>query len=286
LRRVARTADGRVREFAYGRGGWVESTAVIRETPRPSPRASEFEAIPAREAATVLDALSGAYHAARLRDAAESSSTGALRWAQLYDGEAPDGTPWFSPARLRIADPARGEELALYLRSGRVVLNSPGDRPDPLAPQRGPVVPTSYRTDGVWVWPEALAYYATSYGVAPPLEFLCHVEERGRIPATVVPMEAMRLAVPMLKNGPPARLRAARYRYRYYSDGAGVLVRAREGDVFEADRLDYDLQWTDTDVLARQRLPQSVHRFAEIPEAEAVRIIQSLVADPHAVSLQ
>lgn len=43
---------------------------------------------------------------------------------------------------------------------------------DRFAPERGPVVPLDVRTDGVWAWSAASAYYLREYGVAPDPELV------------------------------------------------------------------------------------------------------------------
>jgi hypothetical protein len=103
--------------------------------------------------------------------------------------------------RVRVA--VAEDELAALLRPGAPRV-PPGDRrallerlaagaplpgpggylPDLVEPGRGAVVPAGHRTDGRWVWPEALRYYLTEYGVAPPRELVDHLASGGA-PATV-----------------------------------------------------------------------------------------------------
>jgi hypothetical protein len=63
-------------------------------------------------------------------------------------------------ARLAVGAPVRG-------RVDRLA--------DLIEPGRGAAVPGWYRTDGRWVWPEALAYYLVEYGVAPPRALTDHL---------------------------------------------------------------------------------------------------------------
>lgn len=46
---------------------------------------------------------------------------------------------------------------------------------DRLSPHRGAVVPLTVRTDGVWAWSEASAYYLREHGVRPSEELLAHL---------------------------------------------------------------------------------------------------------------
>jgi hypothetical protein len=41
------------------------------------------------------------------------------------------------------------------------------------------VIPLHIHTDGEWVWPESLAYFADRYGFAPDPELLEHIRRRG-----------------------------------------------------------------------------------------------------------
>ncbi|MET7747060.1 hypothetical protein [Micromonospora sp. NPDC005367] len=65
---------------------------------------------------------------------------------------------------------AERRALAERLAAGAAVPGRVERLPDLVEPGRGDVVPGGYRTDGRWVWPEALGYYLTEYGVAPPRE--------------------------------------------------------------------------------------------------------------------
>ncbi|MEU6203275.1 hypothetical protein ABZ814_06770 [Micromonospora musae] len=69
----------------------------------------------------------------------------------------------------RVPVPER-RMLAERLAAGAAVPGRAERLPDLIEPGRGEVVPGGYRTDGRWVWPEALGYYLTEYGVAPPRE--------------------------------------------------------------------------------------------------------------------
>ncbi|MEV4812320.1 hypothetical protein [Micromonospora avicenniae] len=108
-----------------------------------------------------------AYHRAALAGAALLWAPNAdrvrvaLREEQLAD-LVRSGSP-----RLPVGE--RGT-LAERLAAGAAVPGRAERLPDLVEPGRGVVVPGGYRTDGRWVWPEALGYYLTEYGVAPPGE--------------------------------------------------------------------------------------------------------------------
>ncbi|AGL14089.1 hypothetical protein L083_0579 [Actinoplanes sp. N902-109] len=79
-------------------------------------------------------------------------------------------------ARLTAADL---EHVAAYLEAGAPVLATASRLPDVVEPQRGAVVPMSYRTDGHWLWTESVAYYLRTYGLAPAPDLLAHVRAQG-----------------------------------------------------------------------------------------------------------
>jgi hypothetical protein len=44
--------------------------------------------------------------------------------------------------------------------------------------RRHAVVPMNFRTDGHWVWADAVAYYLRTYGLAPGADLLEHIRAR------------------------------------------------------------------------------------------------------------
>jgi hypothetical protein len=133
-----------------------------------------------------------------------------------------------APDRLRIPEPVRRKRLAAYLESGTLVLRAVG------AGWLG------WRTDGAWVWPEALSDDLCRRGVAPELALLCHIESQGyaRPP---VPAERALAAATVARERPAALPEPPSV--RYLTDGAGGLLRvwSREPDTVEVLRA--DLRW-------------------------------------------
>ena len=97
------------------------------------------------------------------------------RIAKVFDG-ATDGVPYYLPDHPRLSPAERTEPLA-YLAAGTALLVTTATEPDFVDPTRGEVVPMNFRTDGTWVWNDALAYYLTEYGLAPEPEFLAAMRE-------------------------------------------------------------------------------------------------------------
>jgi hypothetical protein len=274
LLHLIRRDDGSAMEYCYFQDGWGLSDFLKRKREQPQTMADELLEISERAAAELIDRLTDAAHHDRRERARESDDTSApLRLARVFDGENPSGSPWFSPGRLRIPEPVRRERLAAYLSGGRLVVRATGRMVDPLDPSRGPVVPLSYRTDGTWVWQEALAYYVRSRGVAPEMALLCHIEERGYAPVTDVPNDLVRAAVAEVRAGPaPPPLRPPT---RYYRDSLGTVARAADSRFLDAEVLARDLRWHWTDALYKQHYQGSEDDFAQISEEAAVEAIDA-----------
>jgi hypothetical protein len=98
-----------------------------------------------------------------------------IRIAKVFDGVT-DGVPYYLPEHPRLSPAERTEPLA-YLAAGTALLVTTATEPDFVDPSRGEVVPMNFRTDGEWVWNDALAYYLTEYGLAPETEFLAAMRE-------------------------------------------------------------------------------------------------------------
>jgi hypothetical protein len=51
---------------------------------------------------------------------------------------------------------------------------------DVLNPEAGQVVPTSFRSDGEWIWTDTVTYYLEEHGLAADEELAAHIEARGQ----------------------------------------------------------------------------------------------------------
>ncbi len=81
--------------------------------------------------------------------------------------------PWSPETHLVVA----------YLCGGEVLLTGSVPLDDAMDPARPRTVPARLRTDGLWIWDEAWAYYLERYGVAPDLELLAHIRaQRYQLP--------------------------------------------------------------------------------------------------------
>ena len=62
-----------------------------------------------------------------------------------------------------------------YLNSASIFLGSPGIAFDVITPSSRPIGATSILSDGVWMWPQYLAYYVKNYRLALPEAFVEHI---------------------------------------------------------------------------------------------------------------
>jgi hypothetical protein len=93
-----------------------------------------------------------------------------FRFARVADGADADNRPVVSAERGWIEDPDERRPILDYLRAGAVVMMVGGLGLDVFEPGRGRVVPMGTRTDGEWVWSDAVPYYLEQHGVAPEPE--------------------------------------------------------------------------------------------------------------------
>jgi hypothetical protein len=81
-------------------------------------------------------------------------------------------------AHTWIADGEERQRVAAYLLAGAPILTTTALHPDLIDPANGTVVGASFRTDGTWVWSDALTYYAQAHGLAPEDDFYAHIRAR------------------------------------------------------------------------------------------------------------
>lgn len=95
----------------------------------------------------------------------------AVRIARVFAPSPSEPRPG-DPGQSWLADAAERERIAAYLRGAPLILVTTALAQDQLDPGRGKVVGASYRTDGGWVWSDALTYYVRVHGLAPEAELL------------------------------------------------------------------------------------------------------------------
>jgi hypothetical protein len=110
----------------------------------------------------------------------EAEETGGPRTAQTVGGFLElgyEGAPSLAALRGKRSDDHLAEVVA-YLRAGKLLVMSPGLVHDPLEPGRL-AGKRSMRTDGVFAWPDSLAYFVERYRVELPAAFEHHMARSG-----------------------------------------------------------------------------------------------------------
>jgi hypothetical protein len=100
-----------------------------------------------------------------------------IRIAELFDPVDEVGGPGFAADRPTLDDQERADVLA-YLEAASAVLTTTALMDDVVNERRRGVVPMSIRTDGEWIWTDAVSYYLRYYGLAPDPELLRHIRTR------------------------------------------------------------------------------------------------------------
>lgn len=128
-----------------------------------------------------------------------ATTVAGMRTPRVYDGLDEAGRPVVE--REALAEAERERVLA-YLESAPAVLASRSFDVDAFDPGRVDVVPLTFRTDGSWVWPGAVAYYLREHAVAPDPELLSHIRGR-RFEVPEVGEPARQLALAAVTGEPP-----------------------------------------------------------------------------------
>jgi hypothetical protein len=97
-----------------------------------------------------------------------------LRLARAFDGADAKGGPYFRADHPTLEGP-ESERLLAYLRAGELILNAPGGMDDVVDPGASAAVPVGFRSDGRWIWPDAVAYYLKRHHLAPEPDLVAHV---------------------------------------------------------------------------------------------------------------
>jgi hypothetical protein len=174
---------------AWRSGAGTESTRVflveVADSPAPTaPARRSFPTVDAQvEIIATTDELPD-YHRSLL-------ASGALVWAHagtsgpevvpVFDDVDPKYGPRFGADHLMLEDEER-RKVTAYLSGAEAVLLTTATMIDVVDASRGEVVPLSYRTDGSFVWPDAVPYYVEHYGLAPHLPLLETIRAAQYIP--------------------------------------------------------------------------------------------------------
>jgi hypothetical protein len=103
--------------------------------------------------------------------------------------------------RREPVPPGEFDALANYLQSAPMLAPPAAAGPDLFDPQRGDVVPSTWHTDGQWIWSGSVIYYLHVHGLAPQPELLDHIR-RQRYVLAAVSEDALRMALAVVTGQP------------------------------------------------------------------------------------
>lgn len=95
------------------------------------------------------------------------------RVARVYDG-CDGGRPWFDAEHAVIVDAQERAELTDLTRRGEIVLHSATLLRDEITGEEG-AVPGDLRSNGSWIWSDAVTYYLDNHWIAPDPELIAHL---------------------------------------------------------------------------------------------------------------
>jgi hypothetical protein len=106
------------------------------------------------------------------------NQAGGTHMARLFDEVGDDRNGRFTEDHPQVSD-EEADRLLDYLDAGFLLAASEDFAGDVIDPERGAVVPLAFRTDGTWVWAEAVAYYLDEYALAPEPDFAEAISAAG-----------------------------------------------------------------------------------------------------------
>jgi hypothetical protein len=98
-----------------------------------------------------------------------------IRLARVFDRTDPKSGPVFEPDHPTITNRAQRNRLLRYLEAGQMLMSTTSMMDDIVVPDRRGVVPLNFRTDGRWIWPDAVGYYLGVHHLAPDPQLLEHI---------------------------------------------------------------------------------------------------------------
>lgn len=117
----------------------------------------------------------------------------------VFDEVHPVHGPGFTADHPMLSTEER-DRVATYLSSAEPVLVTTARMSDVLAPERGEVVPLTFRTDGSFVWSEAVAYYTREHGLAPVPDLLETIRSANYHPDQPNAVELFRAELGLLRK--------------------------------------------------------------------------------------
>jgi hypothetical protein len=128
-----------------------------------------------------------------------------IQLAAVFDDFNSEMGPSFHRDHPGLAD-SEAEKVADYLYESESLLITPGLMDDVVDPSREGCVPISLRTDGMWIWSEASAYYAEEHRLQPHAGLLAHIRSNDYAVPSVDGVAVYR-AIQVLKESASEELR-------------------------------------------------------------------------------
>ncbi|XVU28944.1 hypothetical protein ACQPZJ_18360 [Actinoplanes sp. CA-054009] len=97
--------------------------------------------------------------------------------ARVFDSYDPVLGGQFEVDHPVLADGDEPARVLAWLEAGTALMSTTAREADAFDPEAGPVVPVSFRTDGHWIWTDAVAYYLRTYALSPDAELLAWMRD-------------------------------------------------------------------------------------------------------------
>lgn len=111
-----------------------------------------------------------------------STAPAVIQLARVFDRADPLTGPAFDQDHPIIGDPEERRRILDHLEAGLVLMATESRMDDVVSPDRIEAVPLNFRTDGRWIWTDAVAYYLAEHHLAPDAELLDHITSSGTSP--------------------------------------------------------------------------------------------------------
>jgi hypothetical protein len=124
--------------------------------------------------------------------------------ARVFDSYDPMLGGQFTVDHPVLSEGDEPTQVLSYLEGGSVLLATTAREPDVFDEEAGPVVPMTFRTDGRWIWTDAVAYYLRTYALSPDTDMLADMRERGFRTPEVDAVALHRALATLLERGAAA----------------------------------------------------------------------------------
>jgi hypothetical protein len=121
-----------------------------------------------------------------------AAPVGPVTVARVFDAWTPEGGGQFDNDHPILSAGQEPQLVRDYLAAGQVLLSTDEREVDVFDPDGGEVVPLGFRTDGRFIWTDAIGYYLENYALSPDAELLAHLRAQDYRPPEVGAVAAHR----------------------------------------------------------------------------------------------